>query len=166
MPRHPPKPDPWYAIRTRHGPWGTVYRVSFTRAGTNVAAMFRAREHGNAKAALQAARAWRDRMASELKLETKQEFSVRVRPDNTSGCAGVYLKHQIVRRGDWSAEYLHWQAQAPQGLKPFRSRSFSVARYGFDQAYTLAVAARAEFVTQVEGYIGLTPIPERFRPAE
>lgn len=150
----------------REGPLGIVYRVSFTRAGTNVAAMFRARDHGSAKAALQAARAWRGRMASELKPETKQEFAVRVRPDNTSGCPGVYLKRQIIRRGDWSGEYLHWQAQAPQGLKPFRSRSFSVARYGFDQAYALAVVARAEFVAQVEGYVGITPIPERFRPTE
>ena len=150
----------------RQGPLGIVYRVSFTRAGTNVAALFRARDYRNAKAALQAARAWRGRMASELKPETKQEFSRRVRPDNTSGCAGVYLKRQVVRRGAWSGEYLHWQAQAPQGLHSFRSRSFSVARYGFDQAYALAVEARAEFVAQVEGYVGVRFIPERFRPAE
>lgn len=166
MPRHPAKPDPWYAIRTRHGPRGTVYRVSLTRAGTTVAAMFRARDYGSAKAALRAARAWRKRITSELMPETKQEYSLRLRPDNTSGCAGVYLKRQIVRRGDWRGEYLHWQAQAPQGLESFKSRSFSVARYGFDQAYALAVAARAEFVAQIEGYVGITPIPERFRPAE
>jgi len=105
-------------------------------------------------------------MASELKLKTKQEYSRILRPDNTSGCAGVYLKHQIIRRGAWSGEYVHWQAQTPQGLIPFRSRSFSVARYGFDDAYALAVKAREEFVAEVEGYVGLTLIPERFRPAE
>lgn len=165
MPWHPRKPDPWYAIRVRSGTLGIVYRVSFTRAGTNVAALFRAREHGGARAALKAARAWRDKTAGELMPETKQEFSLRLRPDNTSGCAGVYLKRQVIRRGDWSGEYLHWQAQAPQGLKPLRSRSFSVGRYGFEEAYALAVAARAEFVAEVEGYVGVTPIPERFRPA-
>lgn len=165
MPWHPRKPDPWYAIRVRSGTLGIVYRVSFTRAGTNVAALFRAREHGGARAALKAARAWRDKTAGELMPETKQEFSQRLRPDNTSGCAGVYLKRQGVRRGDWSDEYLHWQAQAPQGLTPFRSRSFSTGRDGFDGAYLLAVAAHAGFVAEVEGYVGATPIPERFRPA-
>jgi hypothetical protein len=77
----------------------------------------------------------------------------------------VYLKRsQIVRRGDWSGEYTHWQAQTPQRVKPFRSRWLSVDRYGFDVAYVLAVQARTEFVAEVEGLIGMTPLPEWFRP--
>lgn len=166
MPRHAPRPDPFYAIRTRKGAWGTAYRVSFTRHGKNVSKLFRTRDFDNARAALKAARAWRDSMTQSLLPETKQEFSQRVRPDNTSGCPGVYLRRQLVRRGNWSGEYTHWQAQAPQGVKPFRSCSFSVDRYGFDGAYELAVQARAEFVAEVGGYVGVTPIPERFRPAE
>ena len=151
MPRHAPRPDPFCAIRTRRGAQGIVYRVSFTRHGKNVAKLFRARDFDNARAALKAAQAWRYGMAESLLPETKQEFSHRIRPDNTSGCPGVYLKRQIIRRGDWSGEYTHWQAQTPQGVKPFRSRSFSVDRYGFDGAYELAVQARAEFVAEVEG---------------
>lgn len=162
--RHAPRPDPFYAIRTRKGERGTVYRVAFTRHGKLVAKLFRERDFDNARAALKAARAWRDSMTRSLLPETKQEFSQRIRPDNTSGCPGVYLKRQIVRRGDWRGEYTHWQAQTPQGMKPFRSRSFSVERYGFDAAYSLAVQARAEFVAKVEGYAGVTMIPERFRP--
>jgi hypothetical protein len=111
MPRHAPRPDPFYAIRTRTGAWGTVYRVSFTRHGKNVAKLFRARDFYNARSALKAARAWRDGMTQSLLPETKQEFSQRIRPDNTSGCPGVYLKRQVVRRGDWSGEYAFWQAQ-------------------------------------------------------
>ncbi len=164
MPWHNRKPDPWYAIRTRTGALGIVYRVSFTRHGKNVSELFRARDFDNARAALKAARAWRDSMTRKLLPETKQEFSLRVRPDNTSGCPGVYLKRQIVRSGKWSGEYAHWQAQTPQGVKPFRSRTFSVDRYGFDVAYELAVQARTEFVAEVEGYFGVMPIPERFRP--
>ena len=30
--------------------------------------------------------------------------------------------------------------------------------YGYDQAYALAVQARAELVASVEGHIGITPI--------
>jgi hypothetical protein len=78
-------------------------------------------------------------MTQTLMPETKQEFSRRLLPTNTSGCPGVYLQHQVVRRDDWSGEYTHWRAQTPQGVKPFRSRSFSVDRYGFDGAYEFAV---------------------------
>ena len=81
-------------------------------------------------------------------------------------CPGVYLMRQIIRRGDWSGEYTHRQAQTPQGVKPFRSRSFSVERYGFDEAFALAVKARAEFLADAGGYVGLTQVPERLRPAE
>jgi hypothetical protein len=165
MPWHDRKPDPWYAIRTRQGPWGVVYRVSLTRHGKNVAKLFRERDFGTARAALKAARAWRDQMTQTLMPETKQEFSQRLLPTNTSGCPGVYLKRQIIRRGDWQGEYAHWQARTPEGIKPMRTRTFSVDRYGFDGAYELAVKARAEFVADVEGYVGVTPIPERFRPS-
>ncbi len=96
--------------------------------------------------------------------ETKQAFSQHLRPDNTSGCPGVYLRRQFVKRGDWQGEYACWQAHTPQGVKPFRSRSFSVNRYGFDEAYALAVQARAEFITEASGFFGVTHIPDRFRP--
>ncbi len=166
MPWHARKADPWYAIRTRKGKTGIVYRVSFTRRGKNVAKLFRARDYGDAGSALSAARAWRDRMCQVLKPETKQAYSQRVRADNTSGCPGVYLRRQVVRRGDWSGEYALWQARTPEGVKPKRTRSFSIERHGFDHAFALAVKARAEFVAEVEGYVGVTPITERFRPAE
>jgi hypothetical protein len=70
-----------------------------------------------------------------------------------------------VRRGDWTGEYAFCKVQTPQGVKPFRSRSFSVDPYGFGGAYELAVQARAEFVAQVEGYVGVSLVSERFRPA-
>jgi len=164
MPWHPRKPDPWYAIRIRKGKRGVTYRVSLTRHGKTLAALFRSSDHGSARAALKAARAWRDSVSQTVMPETKQAFSQRIRPDNTSGCPGVYLKRQIVKRGDWRGEYAFWQAQTPKGVKPFRSRSFSVDRYGFDGAYALAVQARARFVAETDGFFGVTPIPERFRP--
>jgi hypothetical protein len=165
MPWHPRKRDPWYAIRTRKGPRGIVYRVSLCRAGQTVWQLFREREHGSARKALEAARQWRDRMAHELEPETKQAFSERLTPTNTSGQPGVYLRRQIVHRNGKEYEYVHWQAQSPAGAKPWRSRSFSIDRYGYDGAYELAVQARAELLATVEGYVGLAPIPKRFRPS-
>jgi len=164
MPWHPRKRDPWYAIRTREGPIGVVYRVSLRRAGQTVWQLFRERDHGGARNTLKAARQWRDRMAQELEPETKRAFSQRLMPTNTSGHPGVYLRRQVIRRNGNEYEYLHWQAQSPAGAKPWRSRSFSVDRYGYDAAYELAVEARAELVANVEGYVGVAPIPRRFRP--
>jgi hypothetical protein len=46
MPWHDRKPDARYSIRTRTGPWGTVYRVAFTCHGKNVAKLFRERDDG------------------------------------------------------------------------------------------------------------------------
>ena len=165
MPWHPRKRDPWYAIRTRRGPMGIVYRVSLRRAGQTVAELFRARDHGGAREALKAARQWRAQMALELAPETKQAYSERLLAHNTSGHPGVYLRHQIARRNGIEYEYQYWQAQSPAGATPWRSRSFSVDRYGYDQAYALAVQARAELVASVEGHIGITPILKCFRPA-
>jgi hypothetical protein len=166
MPWHARKPDPWYAIRIRKGKRGVVYRVSFTRSCKIVAQLFRAADYGGTGAALKAARAWRDSMSGSLPLQTKQAFSQRLKPNNTSGAPGVYLKRQVVCRGDWTGEYTFWQAQTPQGIKPFRSRSSSVGRYGYDEAFALAVEARAEFVAEVEGYVGVAPIPAKFRPQD
>lgn len=111
MPRHASKPDPWYAIRIRKDPWGIVYRVSFTRRGKNVAKLFRARDYDNAWSALKAARAWREQMTQTLTPETKQEFSRRPLPTNTSGGPGVYLQRQIVKCGVWTGEYAFWLAR-------------------------------------------------------
>lgn len=143
---------------------GVVYRVSLRRAGQTVWQLFRARDHGGARMALKAARQWRDRMAQELEPETKQAFSQRLRPTNTSGHPGVYLRRQVIRRDGNEYEYLHWQARSPAGAKPWRSRSFLVDRYGYDAAYELALEARVELVTSVEGYVGVAPIPKRFWP--
>lgn len=126
--------------------------------------MFREADYRSAGAALKAARTWRDHMVRVLLPETKVAFSQRIKSNNTSGCPGVYLKRQVIRRGDWRGEYTFWQAQTPEGVKPFRSRSFSVDRYGHDEAFARAVQARSEFVLEVEGFIGVAPIPERFRP--
>ena len=164
MPWHARKPEEWYAIRIRKGARGTTYRVSLTRAGATIAALFRAGDYGSDQAAATAARAWRNQATNTMKCESKQAFSQRLRPDNSSGCAGVYLRTQRIKRGNWVGEYAFWQAVTPDGIKPRRTRSFAVERYGYDGAYGLAVQARAEFVKELDGYVGVAPIPERFRP--
>ena len=163
---NPLKPDPLYAIRVRKAPRGTTFFVRIRRRGKEISELFRETDHGSASAALKAAQQWRDAMLRTMMPETNRDFSQRLKPNNTSGHPGVYFKRQLVKRGDWQGEYHFWQAQTPQGVKPYRSRSFSVTRYGHEAAYAMAVQAREEFVQMVAGYANISSVPKRFRPAE
>lgn len=153
------KPEHLYAIKKRVGPWGTTYRASLTRAGKTVAKLFRDRDHGGARAALKAAKAWRDTHLATLTPKTRAEFGRMITVKNTSGCPGVY-RRKTVRLG---RDYWVWQAQSPMGSGPLRTRSFSVNRYGEDQAYALAVQAREGFLQDAQGYLPIQMVPAQFR---
>jgi hypothetical protein len=116
------KPEHLYAIKKRVGPWGTVYRVSLTRAGETAAKLFRDHDHGGSRAALKAAKAWRDAQFAVLTPKTRAEFGRMISVKNTSGCPGVY-RRKTVKDG---RDYWFWQAQSPPGAGQMRSRSFSV----------------------------------------
>jgi hypothetical protein len=131
-------------------------RVSFKHHGKTVAKLFREADCGSPRAALKAARKWREKQTEKLLPKTKQESFERLRSDNTTGCAGVYLKQAVKRVGGQTYEYTYWQAWTPEGVTPFRSRSFSVERYGYDGPYELAVEARDELVAEAEGYVGVS----------
>jgi hypothetical protein len=166
VPKRSPKRDPWYAIRKRIGAQGIVYQVRLRRAGETFVRSFSAEEHRGARAALTTARAWRDRIIRDHAPETKRAFSERHFPHNTSGAPGVYLRRHVAHRKGTQYEYAYWQAQSPAGARPSRSRSFSIDRYGYDEAYLLAVEARQELLALAQGYVGIAPIPKRFRPAD
>ena len=86
------------------------------------------------------------------------------RSNNSSGCPGVYLRRQKwCNAAGHEVEYLFWQAQTPEGVKPFRSKSFSVTRFGFDAAFDLAVEAREAFVQELQGYY-LHAVPTHLQP--
>lgn len=156
------KPEHLYAIKKRVGPWGTVYRVSLTRAGKSVAKLFRDRDHGSSRAALKAAKTWRDTQLAVLMPKTRTEFGRMISAKNTSGCPGVYRRKTVVR----GREYWVWQAQSPSGAGPLRTRSFSVDRYGEDQAYQMAVQVREGFLQDAPGYLPIKSVPVQFRPAD
>lgn len=155
-----PKPDPWYAIRRRDGPLGVTFQVLLKRQAKTYLQLFRAKDYPTEAAALRAARRGRDDQATALKPLTRREFSQRLKSRNTSGTRGVYFQRCVIK----GREYSFWQARSPDGGQRCRTRSFAVLKYGHDEAYALAVKARAEFVAEVEGYIAVSNIPEKFRP--
>jgi hypothetical protein len=47
----------------------------------------------------------------------------------------------------------------------FAAREYGIDTYGYDEAYLLAVEARQELLALAEGFVGVAPIPKRFRPS-
>ncbi|MDR3413619.1 MAG: AP2 domain-containing protein [Formivibrio sp.] len=121
------------------------WRVCIMRQGKFYQKTFSDRLHDGNEAALHAALQWRDHIFEAYPANGKLFQATHVRKNNTSGRPGVFLrKVERVRRGK-ALRYQIWQAQTPEGMKPFKSRSFSIQKYGAEQAFKLAVAAREVF---------------------
>lgn len=158
------QPDELYGIRPLTGT-SPGWRVALVRRGEEHMRSFSAARYGSLDLALVAAKAWRDRVAHEVRPLTKAEYSQLLRSNNSSGYPGVYLRCQRKRNAAGEeVEYLFWQAQTPEGVKPFRSKSFSVSRFGFDAAFERAIEARKDFVAGLQGYY-LYAAPEHLRPS-
>lgn len=94
--------------------------------------------HDSSEAALQAATAWRDELRQKLTPYTQQERVQFHRSNNTSGAPGVYrMKATRIRSNGTEAEYIHWEARTPEGVKPAKKKAFSVRRYGEEGAYEM-----------------------------
>lgn len=128
------------------GPLAWRVMVSRSRGKLLFQKYFFDHRYGGEAEALAAAKAWRDDVVNRFPRTSKAELSAQLRKHNTSGNAGVYRK-KMPRRSRNGAIVIHvvWQAQTPLSVVPFRSRSFSVAKYGEQEAYRRAVEARKEF---------------------
>ncbi len=154
-----------YAIRFME-PDGksAYYLVAFTRRLVYYSKTFAPAAHGGKRAALAAAKQWRDLMLAGLPPITKQEYARQVRSSNTSGVPGVMRLNlrQESSRGNWRS-YPTWVAVTPKGVRPRKSKSFSILRYGERRAFELACAAREGFVRMASGYWA-QGVPEEFLP--
>ena len=134
----------WFDPTPGNGSW----RVQIVCRGRLHAKRFPVLRHKSTEAALQAATAWRDELRLKLTPFSQQERVQFHRSNNTSGAPGVYrMKATRIRSDGTEAEYIHWEARTPEGVKPARKKAFSVRRYGEECAYELAIAARAAFVS-------------------
>ncbi len=137
----------WFDATPGQGSW----RVQVHCRGQAYAKRFPVLRHGSHELALVAARAWRDELLRSLLPYSQQERVQWHRSNNTSGTPGVYRMKASRLRSDGSvAEYIHWEARTPEGIKPSRKKAFSVRRYGEGRAYELAVSAREAFVRALE----------------
>ena len=121
----------------------TGWRVAISRDGKFVAwRIFSDRGYGDEQASLGAARAYRDEMLKQHPPIQMSEFRTRLRKHNTSGYPGVALQKQA---GKPRAFLASTKVRSGESL----TRSFSIARYGWDVAFRLAVEARQQQLQRV-----------------
>jgi len=129
------------AVRNQRLYW----RVGVRRRGVVYQKRFPDDRYPSSEQALSAAQQWRDQIQSEHPAYGKLHLSQTLRVNNTSGHPGVFLRKVTRVRNGKVQHYRFWQAQTPDGVKPFKSKSFSILKYGDEHAYAQAVAARKEF---------------------
>jgi hypothetical protein len=148
----------WGPNSTRQIGWS----VSFRRNRKIYGKSFPYSRYESPEAALEAAKAWRDEMSRSIPCLTKLELSGRVRKNNTSGHAGVMLAVTKRSSANGVREHLAWIAVTPTGVKPRRTKSFSIPRYGDDRAYEMAVAAREAFIQELGKQSLAHFVPKKF----
>ena len=128
-------------IQAKPGIW--CWAVSFRRRGTAYFRQFYFVGRGGSKKALAAAVAWRDRQLKRVRELSKREFCQIVRSSNRSGEPGVYfLRPREHQNGVWQA-----QLRLPDGRKI--TKTFSVHKFGHQEAFKRAVAARRDMLRLV-----------------
>lgn len=131
---------------TAHGGW----EVRIQRRGKRVEKFFADNTHGGKRMALQAAKHFRDQMETELRPLSIREMARNPSIRNRSGTVGVRRSVKTDVRGEYEFTYAFWVAQWTDGKGKRRTRSFSVDRYGEDEAYRMAVKARNDGVAQAK----------------
>ncbi len=115
------------------------WRLSVTRAGTDLVKYFSDREYGSSKRAFQAAEKARTSVHRMLK-NIPERVAISAKPASR-GVRGVHRAHTIGRKGDpqrpaWVAT---WTEKGNR-----RTRKFPVDKHGERKAKQLAISARKE----------------------
>lgn len=128
----------------RHGTHG--WAVCVQRRHRVFTKFFADGRHGGKQRALEAARSHRDQLLCENPALLRREYASILRKNNTSGVPGVCRCRE--RQGNLINDY--WLAFWPTGSGKRRQVKFSIARYGEEKAFALAVAARERALAQLD----------------
>ena len=113
------------------------WRLSVTRAGTDLVKYFSDREYGSSKKAYEAADKARGKVQRMLK-KVPERVAITGKPA-AKGIRGVHRAHTIGRKGD--KQRPAWVATWTEDGKR-RTRKFPVDKYGERKAKQLAIGAR------------------------
>lgn len=120
--------------------------VRLQRQGRYASRFFADSRWGGKRHALQAAKAFRDAVESESRYWTTSERSQVPSQRNRSGSVGVHRVRQPGEGGGKETRGGYWVAQWTDGNGHRKTRSFSVAKFGDEEARQRAQSARREGV--------------------
>ena len=129
-----------------------TWRVQIRRRGETVMRHFPDQSHSGKRAALQAARAFRDKTLKSVNPTSYKLWNdTRLRKNNTSGVSGVARYAPLVKvGGGWIARPF-WQAYWVDEEGTKKSRKFSVDKYGEASAKRRAIMARRMAIGERRG---------------
>ena len=118
--------------------------VTLQRRGRIYHRHFSDKVHGGKKKALQAAKAYRNRLASQLLPLTRQEVCRIKKKNNRSGISGVMRVDVLENKRGRLHRPVYWDAQWPIGNGKARHKKFSVKKFGERGAFRRALKARRQ----------------------
>lgn len=117
------------------------YMVRFTRRGKHYQAYFSDSRNGGQKKALAVARKHRDEMEPKFKLLNPIERANVKMSTNTSGTVGVRWATKTIKKAKKTYVF-EFAVASWTGAEGRQTKSYSVDKYGKEQAWKLAVKAR------------------------
>ncbi len=130
------------------GNFNCGWQVRLQRRGQRFDRYFADNAHNGKRAALAAAKEYRDHLLEISRNYTVKELAQHPSSRNTSGVVGVRPAVQIEYRGGYEFTYHFWVAQWTDAEGRRRTRSFSCDKYGDDEAFRLAMQARNRGVAE------------------
>lgn len=128
---------------------GPGWRVFLQRQGRRISRAFQDSVYGSSDAGLAQAKSYRDAVISAIPPRTNHEQAVLLKKSNRSGISGV--RYAEYNKGPF------WMAMidTPEGRK---NRSFSVSKYGYEEAKARAIAQRQAWLKEHPvSYLGSMP---------
>lgn len=133
-----------YALRRIDNPNRSTHgwKVQLVRHRKDYARYFSDAQYGGSDQARQAAIEWRDRFDIEVPRLSRADKADILRSNNTSGVPGVFPWQYKDKKGHI---HRYWVAVwKPETGQKHKSRKFSIARYGEEDAKARAIQARQE----------------------